>query len=216
MDQNHPFNDVPTLEDLRNLLSQGVGGVLIVSGPSGVGKDAVLSQWLPTEPRVQKVVAWTTRPPRHSDTYTEVDGQDYRFVTDSQFMRCEAYGGFLESEPFSTCKYGTPLGETFDIVKQGKVALLKIEVKGAKEVMEKLDMTQSVFIEPPSIDILRKHLKGRSDTADSEIERRLKIAEDELSQAHLYGYRIINEEGSVETTVGRLQNVFNTAFPTQA
>lgn len=216
MDHNHPFNDLPTLDDLRQLLRDGIGGVMILSGPSGVGKDAILSQWLPTEPRVQKVVAWTTRPLRISPTYTEIDGVDYRFVSDSQFMRSEAYGGFLESEPFSTCKYGTPLGETFDIVRDNRIALLKIEVKGAKEVMEKLEMAQTVFVEPPSIEILKKHLKGRSDTADAEIERRLKIAEDELAQAHLYRYRIINEEGSVETTVGRLQEVFNKAFPVSA
>ncbi len=213
MGDDHFGQPWPTKSQLRSLIESGTGGIFIVSGPSGVGKDFVLSHWLKTQPNLQKVVAWTTRAPRITDQYSEAEGVDYHFVSDQQFMRHFEEGGFLECEPYSTKKYGTPIGETYSIAQSNKIALLKIEVKGAMQVMKDFPSVKAAFISPPSLETLRKHLIKRNDMAESEIERRLEIANKEIEKSTCYHYRIVNQEDHVDRTVEQLRAAFEETFP---
>src|SRR4051812_46910447 len=108
------------------------GRLVILSGPSGVGKDTVLEQWKASNPRVHKVVAYTTRAPRPG----EVDAVDYHFITPQRFQDLIEEGAFLEHKHVHGNYYATPLSDMEAMLMEGKIAVLKIDVQGAMEAMK--------------------------------------------------------------------------------
>ena len=165
------------------------GGLLIVlSGPSGVGKDSVLDEFLELGSGVKKCVTSTTRPRREN----EVDGVDYSFLTVEEFERKRSKDGFLESAEYCGNLYGTPR----DWVEQenllGQDIILKIEVQGGAEVKRQKPECVMVFIVPPSMEELERRLRGRSTDSEEEIKGRLIRAQEELSFAAHYDYVIEN------------------------
>ncbi|HVT12507.1 MAG TPA: guanylate kinase [Fimbriimonadaceae bacterium] len=173
------------------------GHLVILSGPSGVGKDTVLDAWAKQNPRVQRVVAYTTRPKRA----TEVEGVDYKFVSVNQFRELIAGGAFLEFKEVFGNLYGTPLLETEEMLAAGKVAVLKIDVQGALTVMKLREDAVTVFLMPPSFEELERRIRERATDAAEVIERRLRTARDEIALAPEYRHVIVNRkvEEVVET-----------------
>ncbi len=166
------------------------GGLLIVlSGPSGVGKDAVLDEFLKLETGVKKCVTCTTRPKRKG----EVDGVDYTFLSMEEFELREAQGGFLETAVYCGNKYGTPRDWVERETSLGHDVILKIEVQGGLEVKRQVPDCVMVFLVPPSIEELARRLRGRSTDTDTEIEGRLQRARKELDEICHYDYIIENE-----------------------
>ena len=108
------------------------GRLVILSGPSGVGKDTVINAWHARDPRVERVVAYTTRPARPGET----DGLDYHFVSVDTFMELAADGAFLEYKEVHGNHYATPLRDMEAMLSAGKIAILKIDVQGALTAME--------------------------------------------------------------------------------
>lgn len=166
------------------------GGLLIVlSGPSGVGKDAVLSEFLRLGTGVRKCVTCTTRAKREG----EVDGVDYTFLTEDEFKRRQAAGGFLESAVYCGNMYGTPKDWVEQENSQGHDVVLKIEVQGGLEVKRQKPDCVMVFVVPPSLEELERRLRGRSTDSDDEIAGRLARARKELEVAAGYDYVIEND-----------------------
>ncbi|MGN0911349.1 MAG: guanylate kinase [Thermoguttaceae bacterium] len=168
------------------------GKVVIISGPSGVGKGTLVKKLLNESsfPLVLSVSA-TTRSPRPG----EVNGREYWFISRDEFLKKRANGDFLESfEVYEGgALYGT-LRETVETqIRQGKWVLLEIDVKGALSVMKELPDSLSIFILPPSLEALRERLLNRGTENGEDLARRLKQAEKEISYNKYYKERIVND-----------------------
>jgi len=168
------------------------GKLVILSGPSGVGKDTVLDAWRSFDPRVERVVAYTTRSPREG----EVDGIDYHFVTEEDFMARAMRGAFLEWMEVHGRHYATPLEDMETLLAAGKTAVLKIDVQGALRVMELRPGVLSIMLVPPSWAELERRIRSRGTESPEKVELRLANARKELALADRYTHRVVNDEVS--------------------
>lgn len=166
------------------------GRLVIVSGPSGVGKDTVIDAWKAADPRVQRVVACTTRKPRPG----EVDGVDYTFLEKCAFQEKADAGEFLEWKLVHGNYYATPSSQVHELLNEGKVAVLKIDVQGALTVMEKRPDALAVFILAPSDEELERRIRGRGADEEPVIVARLAAARDEVAHAPHYHYQVVNDD----------------------
>ena len=177
------------------------GKLVILSGPSGVGKDAVIDAWIAANPRVKRVVTYTTRAPRDG----EKNGVDYNFVSPAKFAELEGLGRFWESKNVHGHMYASPKADTEQLLEQGRVAILKIDVQGALEVMQLCPEALTVFIMPPSDAELERRIRGRATEDEDTINQRLETAKKEIECAGLYQHRIVNDD--LAKTVQELQEI---------
>jgi len=177
------------------------GKLVILSGPSAVGKDTLIRRWRERNPRVERVITCTTRAPRDG----EQNRIDYYFVSRQEFMDKIKRGELLESETvYSETLYGTPKADVERLLHEGKIAVLNIDVKGAKNIKRLYPEAVTVFILPPSLEELRRRLLSRNTESDpSKVEERLKRAEMEIAESDWYEVRIVNDD--VERAVDRLE-----------
>jgi guanylate kinase len=169
------------------------GRVVVVSGPSGVGKTTLVDRLFQDCPLpLVRIVTVTTRPPRAGET----DGVDYHFVSPARFAALRDDGRFLECfELFGRGYwYGSLASEVLTGIRAGKWVVLNIDVQGAASVMVKFPSAVTIFVRPGSIDELRSRLKLRGTDGPDDIEKRLQRAEYELSQAHHYRYQVVNDD----------------------
>ncbi len=178
-----------------------MGRLVILSGPSGVGKDTVIDAWTQADPRVERVVARTTREPRDH----EVNGVDYVFLKPEHFLELVEQGFFLEYKKVFENYYGTPLVDMERILGEDRVAVLKIDVQGALSVMPLRPDAVTVFLLPPSDEELERRIIGRNTDTPESIAKRLGKAKDEIAQAHHYQHQIVNED--VEAVVQKLKDL---------
>jgi guanylate kinase len=175
--------------------------VFVVSAPSGTGKTTLNRRLIAEHDSVMMSVSYTTRQPRGG----EVDGVDYRFVSNEAFRQLIAQGQMLEyAEVFGTL-YGTSLAEVERIHAGGRVALLEIDVQGWRQAREKLAGAQAIFILPPSVEALWKRLENRGTEAKDVRWRRLMTARSEISCGSLYGAFIINH--TLDTAYTDLEDI---------
>jgi guanylate kinase len=176
------------------------GTLIILSGPSGVGKDTVINAWHACDARVARVVAYTTRGIREGET----EGIDYHFVSVTEFLAKAQAGEFLEFKEVHGNHYATPLRDMNDLLAAGRIAVLKIDVQGALSVMEKRRDATSVFLMPPSDEELERRIRARDTDTPEAITRRLLNAREEMALAHHYRYQIVNDdvEGVVRQLIG--------------
>lgn len=177
------------------------GTLVILSGPSGVGKDAVIDAWIAADPRVRRVVTYTTRAPRDGET----DGVDYNFVTPEKFAELQGLGRFWESKEVHGHMYASPKTDTEQLLAQGRVAILKIDVQGALEVMQLCPEAVTVFIMPPSEAELERRIRDRATEDETTIKHRLETAKKEIERADRYKHRIVNDD--LAKTVRELQEI---------
>lgn len=164
------------------------GLLIIVSGPSGVGKGTVLKKLCGDDPNIVPSISATTRPPRDEDT----EGVTYFFKTVPEFLKMIDDGKFMEWAEFSENYYGTPLEYVESNLDAGRDVLLEIDVQGALKLRENRTKGIYIFIAPENLDVLRERLSGRGTEDADEIERRVKAAEWELTQMNNYDYIVIN------------------------
>ena len=175
------------------LLMSNVSRLLVISGPSGVGKGTLMHRVFAESglPLMMSVSA-TTRQPRPD----EVDGKDYYFLSLAEFEFKRLAGEFLEC--FEVFGVGTWYGTLRKTVEDGLAAglwvVLEIDVKGAKKVKEQFPNAMMFFIEPKNVDILKKRLLGRGTESEEAMQRRLATALDELQYADEFEYRIVNDD----------------------
>ena len=177
------------------------GKLVILSGPSGVGKDAVLQAWQKSNAKVQKVVSYTTRPKRVG----EIDGVDYYFVTHEKFQEFLHQGAFLEHKEVYGNFYATPLHEMEQLLEKGQIAVLKIDVQGALEAITLRPDALTIFLLPPSFEELESRIRNRATDSEKEIEKRLSKTSWELSQASTYQYQVVND--TIDQAVSRLETI---------
>ncbi len=165
------------------------GFLLVLSGPSGVGKSSI-GDLLLEDPGIVRSVSATTRPARGG----ERNGVDYFFLDPPEFEERAQLGGFLEHATFGKSRYGTPRPFVEGRVCEGKVVPLVIEVQGARQVRDAGLPQHSVFVRPPSWAALEERLRGRGTDTPEEIARRLEIARGELSAAAEFEAVVINRD----------------------
>jgi guanylate kinase len=177
-------------------LPSGHGLLLVISGPSGVGKTTITHR---VEQRLGGVfsVSVTTRPKTHADT----EGRDYYFITDEQFNARRDAGELLEwAEVFGKYKYGTPREPVERHLAQGKLVILEIDVQGALQIKEKLPQAYMLFVLPPSDDELLQRLRRRGREDEAAIQRRFAEAKREIRMAqssHAYDEFLVNDDLNV-------------------
>ena len=168
------------------------GLLIILSGPSGVGKGTVRRYIMDNyDIQLSYSISMTTRPKREK----EVEGVDYYFVSPEEFQRNIDNDNFLEWEEFVGNRYGTPRSKVEELRNEGKNVLLEIEVNGAGKVMSKVndDRVISFFLMPPSLDALEKRIRRRQTESEEVIQQRLNKGKKEMSMTDQYDYIIKND-----------------------
>jgi guanylate kinase len=166
--------------------------LIVVAGPSGVGKGTVVSRLLRQDPEgLAHSVSATTRSPRGE----ERDGIDYHFVDQAEFQRMIDDGELLEwAELFRGTRYGTPVAFVRSQLDAGRDVVLEIDVQGAAQVRERDTGALLILLEPPSIEDLERRLRGRGTESEEGLAERLAAAERELAQASWFDHRVINDD----------------------
>ena len=177
------------------------GLLFIVSAPSGTGKTTLVERLVEQTPDLRMSRSYTSRPARAG----EADGVDYNFVTRDRFEAMAGAGEFLEWAPLYGNLYGTRLADTEQALAGGCDVVLVIDVQGARQVRASGLKTITVFVMPPSLDVLEQRLRGRSKDSEAEIQRRLQVARDEVSAFSEYDYVVVNDE--VTAAVDRLRSI---------
>ncbi|MCL2532115.1 MAG: guanylate kinase [Oscillospiraceae bacterium] len=164
------------------------GLLIVLSGPSGSGKDSLLQQVIANGEDIALSVSLTTRDPRPS----ELDGVHYHFTTHEQFEQKLANGTILEHTIYNGQYYGTPKDAVDAQLAAGKTVVLEIEVEGAANIAAQYPDCVRVFLVPPSLAVLRQRLIDRKTNTPEDIERRIAIAKQELTHAPGFDYIIRN------------------------
>lgn len=164
--------------------------LIIISGPSGVGKTTLYKRLLEEDPSLAFSVSVTTRDKRPG----EQDGVDYFFISDEEYERLVEEDAFLEHEGVFGRKYGTLLSQVEEKFAQGKHVLLDIDTKGAHSVMKKVPDCVSVFILPPTLDTLYQRLIGRQTGTPEQNRQRFDCAKAEIAVCRDFTYNVINDD----------------------
>ena len=166
------------------------GKLIVISGPSGVGKSTVISRIMEQHPDMHFSVSATTRPMRGAD----VDGVTYHFKTIPQFEAMIAEGGFLEHARYNGNYYGTPKAPVEEHLQSGGDVIMDIDVQGAMQVRENTSEAILIFLVAKTFDVILERLRSRGDTSEEDIEKRLQQAKWEYSQAGRYDYIVVSDK----------------------
>jgi len=170
----------------------------VLSGPSGVGKDAVIEEIRARAPWIWLSISMTTRKPRDY----EVDGKHYHFVDRRTFEHQIRTGQLLEWAEFAGNLYGTPRGAVEAHLAVSDPVLLKIDLQGARQVRDAMPEARLVFLAPPSVEELKRRLRGRGTESEETIRRRLEHADDELKAEPEFDLTVVND--SIERAAAEL------------
>ncbi len=183
----------------------GMNTVFIISAPSGSGKSTLVSELMKQVPNLCFSVSYTTRPPRG----TETDGNEYHFISREEFEERLANDEFLESAQVFGNYYGTHRSELERAGAAGADLVLDIDVQGARQLKGRVSHAVSIFILPPSRQVLEERLRTRSQDSEAVIERRLREAAEEIRNYTLYDYVLVNREvqSSTDTLVSIVRSV---------
>ena len=166
------------------------GTLVVLSGPSGVGKSTLVARALEAMPELSFSVSVTTRPPRPS----ERDGVDYRFVDGDSFEGLAAAGGLLERAVVHGCHYGTPRDAVHDLQAQGRTVLLDIDTQGADQVRASGEPATFLFVMPPDRATLEARLQLRGTESTASMTLRLGRADSEMARASDYEFVVVNDD----------------------
>src|SRR3954463_5987910 len=178
--------------------------VLVITGPSGVGKGTLIRLLLDRFPEMKLSVSATTRGPRPG----EQDGREYHFLSPQAFQERIDADDFLEWAEYAGNRYGTLRSE---LERNAHPLVLEIEVQGARQVRERVPEATSVFIAPPSEEALRTRLVGRGSDHPEQIERRVVVAREELGAHDEFGHVVVNDElgAAVEELSGLVATIIS-------
>ena len=177
------------------------GLLFIVSAPSGAGKTTLVERLVEQSPHLKMSRSYTSRAAREGET----DGVDYNFVSRPRFEAMIAAGQFLEWADVFGNLYGTCAADTGTLLDAGQDVVLVIDVQGARKVRQRGIETTAIFVMPPSFDVLEQRLRGRSKDSEADIQRRLRVARNEVASFVEYDYVVVNDE--LTAAVDRLRGI---------
>ena len=178
--------------------------LLILSGPSGVGKDAVLERMKERHvPSFKFITTITTRSQRPQ----EIDGKDYHFTTQAEFKKLISQDGLLEWAEVYGNFYGVPKAPVRDALQQGYDVIVKVDVQGAASIKKIAPEAVFVFMLPPSLDELKDRLSRRLTESPETLKRRLETAPEELKQLPMFDYFVVNHQGKIDMAVSEISAI---------
>ena len=172
--------------------------LIILTGPSGVGKGTVVKKILGKEKNIWLSISATTREPRKG----EKEGENYYFLNEEKFKEMIEQNLFLEWAKFAGNYYGTPLSSVNEKIKEGFTVLLEIEVEGAKQIKEKFPNSMSIFLLPPDLEELERRIRNRGTEEEEAIKKRLARANYEISASNNFDFSLKNH--NVDETAKRI------------
>lgn len=182
------------------------GRLVVLSGPSAVGKDTVIGRVVELVPELRRSVSHTSRAARAG----EVDGREYRFVGRDQFEAMRVAGEFLETATVHGNRYGTAAAQVERLLAKGHDVVLKIDVQGAAQVRRIRPDALFIFLAPPSREELLQRLRQRETESPAELETRTRDADSELAEAPNYQYLVVNDE--VERAAREIAAIVDPSF----
>jgi guanylate kinase len=191
-----PIQNSATTEECLHL-----GRLIVLTGPSGVGKGTLMRSLLERHPELYYSVSVTTRSPRPG----EIDGKSYYFISRTKFEQLVAEGEFLEWAEFAGNYYGTPREAVLNQIHSGKLVVLEIELEGARQIRASFPSALSIFILPPTFDELEKRIRSRAQDSEEAIARRLLCAQEEIQAADEFDIQIVNDD--FETALNDIEAV---------
>ena len=179
-----------------------LGKLIVITGPSGVGKGTLVNSLLQAHPQLKLSISATTRPPRAG----EVDGVSYFFLSKKDFETAILNGELLEWAEYAGNYYGTPKAQVLEQIDAGNYIILEIELEGARSVANIFPQARRIFILPPSIEELAERIKSRGTNSAESIARRLEIAKQEIAASNEFDFQIVNDElekaiAAIETAI---------------
>ena len=175
------------------------GQLVVLAGPSGVGKGTLLQQLRQKHPELQLSISATTRQPRAG----EVHGQHYYFKSREQFQAMVEAGALLEWAEFAGNYYGTPKAPIAAAIEKGAQVILEIELLGARQVRQSFPLAKQIFIAPPNVETLEARIRARGQESEAAIAKRLAQSKVELAAAHEFDTVIVND--SLATALSELE-----------
>lgn len=176
------------------------GTLVIISSPSGGGKDTVIRELLKIIPNSSRLITTTTRPPRPRET----NGVDYFFITKTEFEGKIKENKFIEHNLYADNYYGTERDRVENNLNKFSFVFTNIEVNGKNNINKAGFENLSIFLMPESLEILRKRIEKRGGTDEQIIKQRLERAKKEMGEAENYDYQIVNHEGKLDETVEKV------------
>ena len=179
--------------------------VVVLSGPSGVGKDSVLAAALARDDRLARVVTAKTRSPRPG----EVDGVHHLFLSVAEFDDLLARGGLLEHAEVYGHYSGVPRDQVERLLGEGKTVVLRTDVQGARTLRAKIPQALLVFLTVPGVDDLERRMRARGGDDEAAMRRRLAVAREEMAEADRFDHVIVNREGGLAAAADELLAVID-------
>ena len=177
--------------------------LVVVSGPSGVGKSTIVAELARRRPQVVPIVTATTRDQRAE----EIDGVHYHFLTDEEFVGLRDRDGLLEHASNHGHWYGTPVDQVRGILAAGRDAILTISPEGARNVRRQVPDALLIFVMPPSMEDLSERLRRRGSESEASLERRRRDAERWIAEAGDYDHVVVNETGHPEEAADQIWDI---------
>jgi guanylate kinase len=187
-------------EIIRRLRARRHPRVIIISGPSGVGKDAVLERLQQRYPKAKYVVTATTRPKRDK----EIDGVHYRFLSKEEFLARIEANDFIEHAMVYDNHYGVPRSLVVEGLAEGRDVIIKVDVKGHATLRKLIENTASIFIAPESTQALHRFLLTRKSESEADMLKRLAISSEELARVDEFDYLVFNEVDRLDETIDQI------------
>lgn len=188
------------IEELRSLARPRL---IVISGPSGVGKDTVIERMREAHPEFAFVVTATTRPRRPG----EIDGVHYIFMEREEFIETRARGGFLESAEVYGNLYGVPRDRVQRALRAGKTVVVKVDVQGAATIRHMTSGGVFIFLTPPSMAELSRRLRGRKTDDPAALMERISTASRELRAVRDFDYVVFNENDRVDHALDKIDAI---------
>lgn len=184
--------------------------LIVISGPSGVGKGTIVKllqeKYQEEGKKLYLSISCTTREPREG----EREGVHYYFITEEEFLRRISEGDFFEYNKYGTGKYyGTPKSTVLEYLNKGYDVILEIDINGYKQIKKEYPDCVGIFIMPPSINDLYARLKNRGTEDNNVIERRIQTAVDEMNGKDIYDYIVTNEDGKSDLAMQKIYKIIN-------
>lgn len=178
-----------------------MGKLVVISAPSGTGKNAIIRELLKLFPNTTRLVTTTTRDPRPG----EQNGIDYHFVSETEFQNMLSSGEFLESNNYAGNWYGSEKQKLEEDLLHNEFVFSTLDVNGKKSLDTIAYPHIAIFLLPDSIAMLDDRIRHRGGESESDIEKRIAIAHDEIAEAGNYDFQVVNKEGEMYKTVKQIQ-----------
>ncbi|MCX6012024.1 MAG: guanylate kinase [Chloroflexi bacterium] len=179
--------------------------LVVLSGPSGVGKDAILNKLRKLQSSLHYTITVTTRPKREG----ELDGVDYHFISESHFKKMIEKGELLEWAQVYGNYYGMPRDQIKQALQKGLDVIIKADVQGASTIRKLVPDALLIMVVPPSMDNLEERLRNRNTDSDHSISLRIETAHEEMKLLPIFDYAVVNQQGHLDKVVSQIESIIN-------